>query len=234
MAQNSPSLPAGESLVMKAVSAVAAILALFVYSTALFLPNWDARGMSFSIGTLILGVAAGLFAYAVRPVWFSGKDRVIEDPWRTQYHVPEVQAAEAPAINRAAIPSNAKRFFGVTEHIYAWQQVDRVLPGERVWTPVYIRRVLLQLVAVVSAGALTVLGALGLALVLANSESGLYFIAASVVLYVAFGLGLRGFVADSEKHPTVPMTPTFDANWRPGLGETAPATVPGPHEVHAA
>lgn len=239
MAHNNSELAAGDVLALKAVSLIAALLAVFVYSTALFFAHWDARGMSISIGTLVLGVAAGLWTYAVRPGWFSGKDRVVGDPWRTHYRTPaqaaELVALSAPAapvaeLGRAARPSNAKRFFGVTEHIYAWQDVRRVLPGERVWTRSYVRRVLGEAGAVVAALVVTVVAGAEVAVLLGTGGGDLSFIAAVAVLSLTFALSVRA-VGDSERHPTETMAPTFDADWHPTLVTTV---ADGPHSVHAA
>jgi len=240
MTHNHSDLAAGEANVLKAVSGAVAVLALFVYSTALFMPDWDARGMSFSIGTLILGVGAGLLSYALRPQWFSGKDRVVGDPWRTHYRTPaEAHALLAPAatvveLENAERPSNAKRFFGVTEHIYAWQNVRRVAPGERIWSRAYARRILGEASALIAAMVLTVVAGVGAAVLLGVGGLDLSFVAAVSVLCLVFGLSIRS-VQDSEVHPTVAMEPVFDADWQPTVVRLdAKRVASGPHEVHAA
>jgi hypothetical protein len=206
---------------MKIVAAVVVLLSTPVYAATVFLGHWDARAICLLVGTSILGIGAGLFGYAVRPAAFGGSG-VVGDPLRTRYRTPQ----EARVLRGDALVhpdstdstvglSNAKRYFGVSEHIYRWQSVRRVAPGERIWTPAYMRLVLAQLLGLVLAVVVNIALAIGVTFGFAAVDGAMWFVAAMAALAATFALASGAIVADGEEHPTTAMEPLPEAAWRP-------------------
>ena len=68
---------------IKALSGVVAALSLPIYGSAAFFDAWDARFVSFYVGSVVLTIAVGLQIYVRRPGAFGVTE--IGDSLRTHY-----------------------------------------------------------------------------------------------------------------------------------------------------
>lgn len=219
---------AREARILKLVGLVVALFALSLATLTLTLAPSEARPEALLVATGTFGIAIFIWTYATRPHLFSNDPRgVLGDELRTTYRRPERPALAAPARSRA-VP--------VSEHVYAWQEVRRVQPGERIWTAAYVRllagQALAMLVGVTAFAAL----ADGVTLGLGLSAGAMWFIAAAIILPVGFALSHRAGLVDATDYPTATTPALPDLAWRPTV-ITSPGTAPEPLPVvgaHAA
>lgn len=214
---------------LKAVVGVTAGFAVALAAVVLAFAPRPAWPVGLIVAGGVVLIALGMWAYAVRPGMFNGKPGVFGDPLRTEYHVEEqalLPREASPAPHRPGIP--------VSEHIYAWQSVRRVAPGEQVWTRSYVRLVVGQLALLVGAAIVLAVAGGGVALGLGALDDGtMCFVAAGIVLAVFFALSHRSGIIDAHDYATAPMAPLPDLTWRPGTttdtttgATTATATMP--------
>lgn len=224
---------AREARILKRVSLVVALFALAVAGMTLALAPREARPEALLVAAGTLGIAIFMWSYAARPDIFSNDPRgVLGDELRTSYHRPE-RAALANCAT-AAPPAAGRRRIPVSEHIYAWQDVRRVQPGERIWTAGYVRLVAAQALAMIAG--VTLFAALtdGVTLGLGMSAGPMWFVAAAIILPLGFALSHRSGLVDATEYTTTAMPAMPDLAWRPvaiappTLSEEPPAVV-GPH-----
>jgi len=220
---------AHEARILKLVGIVVALFALALAAMTIALAPSEARPEALLVAAGTFGIAIFMWTYASRPHLFTNDPKgVLGDELRTRYAAPEKPVLD-PARRSRALP--------VSEHVYAWQEVRRVTPGERVWTAAYGRLVLGQTLATV----LTVLavGAVidGVTLGLGVSAGPVWFVAAGVILAVGFGMSHRSGLVDATAYTKGTQAALPDLTWQPVLvaAPTPEAAVAEPAlEPHAA
>jgi len=223
---------AREARILKAVATVVALFALALAGLTIALAPSEARPEALLVCVGTFCIAVFMWVYSSWPDVFSGDAKgVLGDELRATYTVPAPTPAPAVEAAPPVIPAqrgyavSARPGAAVSEHIYVWQGVRRVEPGQRVWTAAYGRLVALQVVA-------TILGVLafaalvvGVTLGLGRSVGPVWFVAAGVILWVGFAMSHRSGVVDSTSYATAPMKPMPDVIWHPGSTT--------PHDVSA-
>jgi len=204
---------AHEARILKVVATVTGLFALALVAVALILAPSTARPVALLVAAGTFGLAIFMWTYAARPDIFSGDEKgVLGDTLRSTY--------SAPAANPDAVRTGA-----VSTHIYQWQSVRRVEPGEKVWTREYTRMVLLQslglILGVITFAAVVVATTLGLG----GSVGPIWMVAAALILAVGFNLSHRTGLVDATNYPTEAMRPMPDVQWHP-----VAAPIPGATE----
>lgn len=185
---------------IKALSGVVAALSLPVYGSAAFFSAWDARFVSFYVGSVVLTIAVGLQIYARRPSAFGVKE--IGDSLRTSYAVPAPTSQQLPPA-QPIVP---------LAHPYALRTPGRVTR----------REVLQQCAIVIGIVAIYAVVVVAAVWILAVSPTWAFFAAAAVILAAAFWIG-RAFAVGAS----APVSPT--AITTKNVEAMATPTTPAPH-----
>jgi hypothetical protein len=174
---------------IKALSGVVAALSLPIYGSAVFFDHWDARVVSFYVGSVILTIAIGLQIYVRRPQAFGVTE--IGDSLRTTYAAP---AAAAPQLATAPIVSVA--------HAFALRSRTRVTR----------RELIQQIAAATTVVVVWAVGVVAVTWVMAVVPGWGFSVAAAVILAAAFWIG-RGFAVGASAPATAPVgtAPASDA-----------------------
>ena len=207
---------AGEARILKVVSTVVGLFALALVGVALVLAPGTARPEVLLVAAGTLGIAIFMWVYAARPDVFSGGERgILGDELRSHYTAP------AQVWSPEDAPSGA-----VSTHIYQWQSVRRVDPGEKVWTREYARLVLRQSLALIAGVLVFAAVVVGTTLGLGVLIGPIWFVAAGIILPVGFAMSHRTGLVDATNYPTETMSPMPDVQWHP-----VAAPIPGSAEI---
>lgn len=204
---------AHEARILKVVAVAVALFALALAALTITLAPSQARPEALLVATGTFGIALFMWTYASRPTLFSNDAAgVLGDELRSHYTVP-VSRIEAP------------RTGAVSAHIYQWQSVRRVAPGERVWTREYVRLIALQTLGAIVGATLCAALIVGVTLGLSVSAGPIWFVAAGVILSVGFAMSHRSGLVEADGYAKETMAAMPDLTWQPTLlpaGPTAP------------
>lgn len=175
---------------IKALSGVVAALSLPVYGSAAFFDAWDGRFVSLYVGSVILTIAIGLQIYVRRPAAFGVAE--IGDSLRTSYAVPSHTDAHLPSREAVAPLVRTSAPAGV----------DKVTPDKV--TP---RELLLQTVLTVGFVTLYAVAVVTVSGILTIAPGWAFFVAAAVILAVAFWIGQAFVVGASAPSPAATIAP---------------------------